>query len=495
MAMSVSQRGIKQLKRLLKEGLYWEALNLPPSSSMREVVLRIAELRQSCQGDQEALALLSEARQDLQSGRYPSDRELCDGFFEGLGNGFQQSTLNEVIITREHIWRECIRQKPNPQSELSKTMLSLGGDLATNVQDGLQSERIELAAARQAAHKSIHALEIAQIYAEDPKYVLDLRAKLGSSLYCNLGVERVNRAQNNFKSVVDSSLREIATGDADVLLSRLNNAFDIAAFEIREGIEDIEKALGFDSQEPTVRQRLKEGKELLDSITRDRDRVMELVGKKTAAFYCNRGVERINRAQRSLQAAMETTQLRSSSGRFDQESLLQLLIPGIQQLRALVISEVEAGIADIEEAKRLDPHNQHINDQLKTARQILENVGGRVEELSSKTETAKPQHRASTPSARQSRIQEGASPKRKKVALLLAVFLGWLGADRFYLGRESAVLKLSLFLVCLMSIRGVIQVAEFVGWACMLASLVWWLVDIALIARGQLKDRKGYYPS
>jgi TM2 domain-containing membrane protein YozV len=63
-------------------------------------------------------------------------------------------------------------------------------------------------------------------------------------------------------------------------------------------------------------------------------------------------------------------------------------------------------------------------------------------------------------------------PKEKNwlVAFLLSIFLGYLGADRFYIGRtRSAIVKL-ITLGCL-------------G--------VWWLSDIILIAAEYRKDAWG----
>lgn len=63
-------------------------------------------------------------------------------------------------------------------------------------------------------------------------------------------------------------------------------------------------------------------------------------------------------------------------------------------------------------------------------------------------------------------------PKEKSwlVALLLSLFLGWFGVDRFYIGRtRSAIIKL-----------------------CTLGALgVWWLSDIILIAAEYRKDAWG----
>jgi len=56
------------------------------------------------------------------------------------------------------------------------------------------------------------------------------------------------------------------------------------------------------------------------------------------------------------------------------------------------------------------------------------------------------------------------------VALLLSVFLGHLGIDRFYLGYIGL---------------GVLKLVTFGGCG------IWWLIDLILIAAGQLKDADG----
>ena len=60
--------------------------------------------------------------------------------------------------------------------------------------------------------------------------------------------------------------------------------------------------------------------------------------------------------------------------------------------------------------------------------------------------------------------------KSWRIALLLSIFLGFFGADRFYIGRtRSAILKLVTL-----------------GCFC-----VWWLSDIILIASEYRKDAWG----
>ena len=66
--------------------------------------------------------------------------------------------------------------------------------------------------------------------------------------------------------------------------------------------------------------------------------------------------------------------------------------------------------------------------------------------------------------------QERVMTKSKKVALILSIFLGWFGVDRFYLG--------SIFL-------GAFKLATVGGFG------FWWLVDIFLIASGSARPANG----
>jgi tetratricopeptide (TPR) repeat protein len=65
---------------------------------------------------------------------------------------------------------------------------------------------------------------------------------------------------------------------------------------------------------------------------------------------------------------------------------------------------------------------------------------------------------------------EGLRPRKWTTAILLSIFLGWAGADRFYLGySKDGVIKL------------------FTGGGL----YIWWIADVIRIARGRMRDVNG----
>ena len=60
--------------------------------------------------------------------------------------------------------------------------------------------------------------------------------------------------------------------------------------------------------------------------------------------------------------------------------------------------------------------------------------------------------------------------KSKTTALILSIFLGSLGVDRFYIGKIGT---------------GILKLITFGGFG------IWWLVDLIMIATGSFKDKQG----
>jgi len=70
--------------------------------------------------------------------------------------------------------------------------------------------------------------------------------------------------------------------------------------------------------------------------------------------------------------------------------------------------------------------------------------------------------------------QPDISSKDWLATLLLSIFAGALGIDRFYIGRwKSAILKLVL--------------------CFFVVGLIWWIFDIIWIAEGRMRDKEGKF--
>jgi len=90
--------------------------------------------------------------------------------------------------------------------------------------------------------------------------------------------------------------------------------------------------------------------------------------------------------------------------------------------------------------------------------------------------------------------QKDPTRKNQLAALLLCLFVGWLGVHRYYLGRVGSgvamlLLYLSGFVAFLFTIRYrglyVLAAIAFVGF------FVWWIIDLISIATGKMKDGEG----
>lgn len=67
-------------------------------------------------------------------------------------------------------------------------------------------------------------------------------------------------------------------------------------------------------------------------------------------------------------------------------------------------------------------------------------------------------------------LKGGNGMKSKVVALILSIFLGELGIDRFYLGYIGT---------------GILKLITCGGFG------IWWLIDLIMIATGKLKPKEG----
>jgi len=187
MADPLTPEQIGKKTRLIKQGLYWEALDLPHESSTKDVVLRIAGLRQSANNNRGFVDLLNAVKKDLQSGNYSAVRlQVWEGLFPKLSEAVADPVLgiDEEDISREAVWGECISQNlSRSNGEVVTAVRASLGDkfraaavaLATKAQehappDRLQQQNVTLAI--RALKKSIFCLELAKEYANDRQNIL-----------------------------------------------------------------------------------------------------------------------------------------------------------------------------------------------------------------------------------------------------------------------------------------------------------------------------------
>jgi len=86
------------------------------------------------------------------------------------------------------------------------------------------------------------------------------------------------------------------------------------------------------------------------------------------------------------------------------------------------------------------------------------------------TSAPAPETSPSATSAAQSAPSAGESPKSRLVAFLLAFFLGYLGVQRFYVGKNGT---------------GLLMLLTFGGVG------VWWFIDWIMILVGAFRDQEG----
>lgn len=72
-------------------------------------------------------------------------------------------------------------------------------------------------------------------------------------------------------------------------------------------------------------------------------------------------------------------------------------------------------------------------------------------------------------------VKKQKSKKDYMTTLLLSIFLGQFGADRFYLRRDGTALLKLLITICSFGL---------LGW-------IWWLIDLILIASRKMTDCDG----
>ncbi len=80
----------------------------------------------------------------------------------------------------------------------------------------------------------------------------------------------------------------------------------------------------------------------------------------------------------------------------------------------------------------------------------------------------------------------GISPKSRLATSLLAYFLGYFGAHRFYIGKTGTAI-----VMLVLGIVGIPLCFVFVGIPIVIGVAVWSLVDFIIAVTGNMKDKDG----
>lgn len=383
----MTPREIAEKRRLIREGRYWESLGLLAGCSMKDIVIRIAELTHAVNDDRDFIALLHGVRSDFATGNYPLGRELCDEFFTRIGNRFSLSIIGENVITQEIVWWGRVHPNLSNEKTIKSQFAEVLRDLAHDLGERLQKdqERIDLDIVTQVIGRIVSALEIAQTYAADPtliKHEVQQVQQLHTMVQCSRGIKKINETQKTLQGKVEMLLSSVRDHDPEYLRKNIQDAFDCAIREVREGMAEIEAARQREPRNAKVEEHLSGARKVLSNIQEERNKVGELVNNTAATYYCNRGIKRINEAQEKLKGAMDGLRSGGNVGALAEMLTVQELYgydSGRRKFNSgtaldffgTAISEIQAGIADIERAKQLDPHNAHISQQLDQARRIL----------------------------------------------------------------------------------------------------------------------------
>lgn len=205
MADPLTPGQIEDKTKLIKQGLYWEALDLRQESTTREVVLRIASLRQSTNNNEDFINLLNIVKRDLQSGNYLAGRlQVWEELFPKLTESVAVSVLNidEEDISRETVWKECISENlsrmngeviKRVQAALTDRFIRAAVVLAMKAQEiapSTQLTRQNVVRAIKALKKSIFCLRLAEAYTSNRQ---DIRHNLDIATKIELDLEQVAR--------------------------------------------------------------------------------------------------------------------------------------------------------------------------------------------------------------------------------------------------------------------------------------------------------------
>jgi len=182
---------IAKKKKLIREGLYWQALELPPDTNMGEIDLRVFDYMQEANGDREFKQMLNNLRRHFSTNSY---QKVYEQFWGTLSIKLNDNVVQPVLgiieenISKETVWGKKIEPTldlpDNSSIENAKTSLvehfrNAGFELAEKGQSPplVANTSENWAIGIKALKKSVYCLDIAYDYA-NTKIITDSITKL-----------------------------------------------------------------------------------------------------------------------------------------------------------------------------------------------------------------------------------------------------------------------------------------------------------------------------
>lgn len=413
----MTQTQIENLKQLLREGSYWQALQLPPNSPWSTTAICIAKTEQMCLNDAETLDLLATIREDICNAGYIPAGRLCDDIAKRFGEEFHHRLIKEDRLLKESLWQDCIREMMSDlttadgiisaKSSIGWFLRNRAIALANKTEDSLFNKQISEDIAAQALNKSVVAIEIAcQYMPEDDDLANDL-VKIKeetANLYCGRGIQRINQAQKRFFTKMENLASRNSGGSPASINETTRRFFVDTKNEINAGIADLNRAVVLDNGNKKAGEQLKIAQQILNSIEQKNTEVNRLNQENNLVEDFERGISRINEATKKLNDSRQALLARIRSGNITDllkeipqsyifeykntsrpEVLLSALVAKMELDHVCqAIDEVKDGITDMEKVRKTLPRNKHIVSQLDQANKLLKDLNKELAVLESK---------------------------------------------------------------------------------------------------------------
>lgn len=496
MVSILTPQQIVEKEGLFKEGLYWEALELPRNASMRDIVISIAELSHAANGDHEFISLLHCARMHFAAGNYPAARAIWDKLRPQLCDAHLKPVLNidEEKFTRQTIWQDDFGDSLDGswqevdrkiRARLTERFRAVAVEMGNKAQEWANEYKIDLATAIKAVDKSIYYLKLARVYTDNaPKTDQDLSTA----------------------SKVANMLRKAALSRGIPVPIWPDTPVMPPPF-LQPTVQQKPTSTPGEPPKPgpVPSPREKPKPVSVPSITRQPTMVSyDIIGspKVNPGSLVTFGYA-IKNPSSSSQSIGLGASLKSPEGSSINDAAHDIIVsisPGTSMYtRAFRIpASISPGKYDV--IWGIWSGKPGLSDAYSTANchQCLSIIAAKPSTAPQPTPPPKSKPAPTTTIPKQSPYKppqpttpkaHSFSPKKWGTALALSFFLGHFGADRFYLGRASGVPKLLLFVAwfILVAVNGPVALSVLT----FLAYGMWWLVDVVLIGGRWLKDCKG----